>query len=91
MIFSMKACRERISGTTEPQHPWDFARVWHLEPSLFDVDTVYAGVEDAALFKSTDGGMTWKELSGLRKLDSGTSLAAGRRWHLSAHDPACAE
>ena len=38
------------------QHPWEFARVWHLEPSLTDPDTVYAGVEDAALFRSTDGG-----------------------------------
>ena len=37
-------------------HPWEFARVWHLEPSLTDPDTVYAGAEDAALFKSTDGG-----------------------------------
>jgi photosystem II stability/assembly factor-like uncharacterized protein len=59
------------------EHPWDFARVWHLEPSLFDVDTVYAGVEDAALFKSTDGGMTWSELSGLRKLDSGQHWQPG--------------
>jgi hypothetical protein len=48
------------------QHPWEFKRVWHLEPSLTDADTVYAGVEDAALFKSTDGGATWHELSGLR-------------------------
>jgi photosystem II stability/assembly factor-like uncharacterized protein len=48
------------------QHPWDFNRVWHLEPSLTDADTVYAGVEDAALFKSTDGGKSWEELSGLR-------------------------
>jgi len=47
-------------------HPWEFARVWHLEPSLTDPDTVYAGVEDAALFKTTDGGRTWTELSGLR-------------------------
>ncbi len=45
-------------------HPWEFKRVWHLEPSLTDPDTVYAGVEDAALFKTTDGGKTWKELSG---------------------------
>ncbi len=37
-------------------HPWEFKRVWHLEPSLTDADTVYAGVEDAALFQSTDGG-----------------------------------
>ncbi len=47
-------------------HPWEFKRVWHLEPSLTDVDTVYAGVEDAALFRSNDGAMTWKELPGLR-------------------------
>jgi len=48
------------------QRPWEFKRVWHLEPSLTDPDTVYAGVEDAALFRSTDGGQTWHELSGLR-------------------------
>jgi len=49
------------------QHPWEFKRVWHLEPSLTDPDTVYAGVEDAAIFKTTDGGKTWHELSSLRK------------------------
>ena len=48
------------------QHPWEFKRVWHLEPSPSDPDTVYAGVEDAALFRSTDGGKTWHELAGLR-------------------------
>jgi len=48
------------------QRPWEFKRVWHLEPSLTDPDTVYAGVEDAALFRSTDGGQTWQELAGLR-------------------------
>jgi hypothetical protein len=42
--------------------PWEFKRVWRLEPSLSDPDTVYAGVEDAALFRTTDGGHTWKEL-----------------------------
>ena len=47
-------------------HPWEFKRVWHLEPSLTDPNTVYAGVEDAALFKTTDGGRTWKELPALR-------------------------
>ena len=46
------------------QHPWEFKRVWHVEPSLTDPDTVYAGVEDAAIFRSTDGGENWKELSG---------------------------
>jgi hypothetical protein len=49
------------------QHPWEFKRVWRLEPSPTDPDTVYAGVEDAALFRSTDAGKTWKELSGLRE------------------------
>ena len=48
------------------QHPWEFKRVWHLEPSLTDPDTVYAGVEDAALFRSSDGGQSWQELPGLR-------------------------
>jgi photosystem II stability/assembly factor-like uncharacterized protein len=50
------------------QHPWEFKRVWHLEPSLTERDTVYAGAEDAALFKSTDGGHTWDELPGLRSV-----------------------
>jgi photosystem II stability/assembly factor-like uncharacterized protein len=48
------------------QRPWEFKRVWHLEPSLADPDTVYAGVEDAALFRSTDGGQSWAELASLR-------------------------
>ena len=48
------------------QHPWEFKRIWHLEPSLTDPDTVYAGAEDAALFKTVDGGKTWQELPGLR-------------------------
>ncbi len=58
-------------------HPWEFNRVWHLEPSLTDPDTVYAGVEDAALFRSTDGGQTWKELSGLRKHGTGPQWQPG--------------
>ncbi|HEX6405382.1 MAG TPA: exo-alpha-sialidase [Pseudonocardiaceae bacterium] len=58
-------------------HPWEFARVWHLEPSLTDPDTVYAGVEDAALFRTVDGGHTWQELSGLRDHDSGSSWQPG--------------
>ncbi|MBK9943063.1 MAG: exo-alpha-sialidase [Kouleothrix sp.] len=59
------------------QHPWEFKRVWHLEPSLTDPDTVYAGVEDAAMFRSTDGGTTWHELSGLRMHTSGPSWQPG--------------
>jgi hypothetical protein len=58
-------------------HPWEFKRVWHLEPSLTDPDTVYAGVEDAALFRSTDGGKSWHELSGLRGHGSGDKWAPG--------------
>lgn len=59
------------------QHPWKFTRVWRLEPSLTDPDTVYAGVEDAALFRSTDGGTTWQELPGLRQ-------AKGHLWQPGA-------
>jgi hypothetical protein len=58
-------------------HPWEFARVWHLEPSLHDPDTIYAGVEDAALFRSSDAGATWRELSGLRGHDSGSQWQPG--------------
>src|SRR5438128_852843 len=59
------------------QHPWEFKPVCHHEPSFTDPDTAYAGVEDAALFKTTDGGGTWKELSGLRK-------AKGHLWQPGA-------
>jgi photosystem II stability/assembly factor-like uncharacterized protein len=59
------------------QHPWEFKRVWHLEPSLTDPDTVYAGVEDAALFRTTDGGRTWRELPALRS-------AKGHLWQPGA-------
>ena len=59
------------------QRPWEFKRVWHLEPSLTDPDMVYAGVEDAALFRSTDGGQTWQELAGLR-------AAKGNLWQPGA-------
>jgi hypothetical protein len=58
-------------------HPWEFKRVWHLEPSLSDPDTVYAGVEDAALFRSTDGGQSWQELAGLRGHSSGSQWQPG--------------
>jgi photosystem II stability/assembly factor-like uncharacterized protein len=58
-------------------HPYEFKRVWHLEPSLTDPDTVYAGVEDAALFKSTDAGQTWGELPALRQHESAAGWAPG--------------
>ena len=59
------------------QKPWEFKRVWHLEPSLDDPDTVYAGVEDAGLFRSTDGGASWHELAALRGHESGPNWAPG--------------
>ena len=58
-------------------HPWEFKRVWHLEPSLTDPEVVYAGVEDAALFRSDDGGQSWHELSGLRGHGTGAFWAPG--------------
>ena len=57
--------------------PWEFKRVWHLEPSLDEPDVVYAGIEDAALFRSTNGGQTWSELSGLRGHGTGAQWQPG--------------
>ena len=72
---------EGVPGTHQwydgTPHPWEFKRVWHLEPSPTDPDTVFAGVEDAALFRSVDGGQTWKELAGLRGHGSGPSWQPG--------------
>jgi len=59
------------------QHPWEFKRVWHLEPSVTDPDTVYAGVEDAGLFRSVDGGHSWQELAGLRGHGTGPKWQPG--------------
>jgi photosystem II stability/assembly factor-like uncharacterized protein len=59
------------------QHPWEFKRVWHLEPSLSDPDTAYAGVEDAAIFRTTDGAKTWHELAGLRGHGTGPEWQPG--------------
>ena len=59
------------------QHPWEFKRVWHIEPSLDDPNTAYAGVEDAALFRTTDGGKSWQELAGLRGHGTGPQWAPG--------------
>lgn len=71
-------------------HPWEFKRVWHLEPSLDDPDTVYAGVEDAAIFKTSDGGKSWNELAGLREHGSGPRWqpgAGGMCLHTIVIDP----
>ena len=76
------------------QHPWEFKRVWHLEPSLTDPDTVYAGVEDAALFRSNDGAKTWQELAGLRGHGTGPQWqpgAGGMCLHTIILDPSNAK
>jgi photosystem II stability/assembly factor-like uncharacterized protein len=72
---------EGVPGTHQwydgTQHPWEFKRIWHLEPSLTDPETVYAGAEDAALFRTGDGGKSWQELPGLRS-------AKGNLWQPGA-------
>jgi len=83
-VVGNKFAYDGVPGTHQwydgTPHPWEFKRVWHLEPSLTEAETVFAGVEDAALFKSTDGGTTWVELSGLRE------VAAGCWRDVPAHD-----
>lgn len=72
------------------QHPWEFKRIWHLEPSLTNPDVVYAGAEDAALFRSDDGGQNWQELAGLRNHGSGSQWmpgAGGMGLHTIVIDP----
>jgi photosystem II stability/assembly factor-like uncharacterized protein len=85
---------EGVPGTHQwydgTPHPWEFARVWHLEPTPGDPDTLYAGVEDAALFRSADGGRTWQELPGLREHGSGPHWqpgAGGMCLHTIVLDP----
>src|SRR5258708_11113512 len=76
-----KFAYEGVTGTHQhydgTPRPWEFKRVWHFDPSLTDPDTVYAGVEDAAFFRSTDAGQTWHELPGLRGHGSGPRWAPG--------------
>jgi hypothetical protein len=84
---SNKFAYDTADGTGKPltthqwydgtQHPWEFKRVWHLEPSLTDADIVYAGVEDAAIFQSKDGAQNWKEFSGLRGHGTGPKWQPG--------------
>ncbi|HJQ80476.1 MAG TPA: exo-alpha-sialidase [Lacipirellulaceae bacterium] len=72
------------------QHAWEFKRVWHIEPSRDDPDTAYAGVEDAALFRTTDGGKSWHELPGLRGHGTGSKWqpgAGGMCLHTILFDP----
>ncbi len=72
------------------QHPWEFKRVWHIEPSLDDPDIAYAGVEDAAMFRTTDGGKSWHELAALRGHGTGAKWqpgAGGMCLHTILFDP----
>jgi photosystem II stability/assembly factor-like uncharacterized protein len=72
-------------------HPWDFKRVWNFQPSHHDPDVVFAGVEDAALFRSGDGGRSWTELDALRTHSSGQDWmpgAGGMCLHTILIDPA---
>jgi photosystem II stability/assembly factor-like uncharacterized protein len=94
-----KAVGNDLSYATEPgthqwydgtQRPWEFARVWHLEPSLTDPDTVHAGIQDAALFRSSDAGDSWTELTALREHRTGPSWqpgAGGMCLHTIVLDP----
>jgi photosystem II stability/assembly factor-like uncharacterized protein len=85
---------EGVPGTHQwydgTPHPWEFKRVWHLEPSLTDPDVVFAGVEDAALFRTRDGGVSWEEMPGLRAHGSGPKWqpgAGGLCLHTIIQDP----
>jgi hypothetical protein len=81
-VVDNKFAYDGVPGTHQwydgTPHPWEFKRVWHFEPSLNDPDTVYAGVEDAAIFRTTDGGKSWHELPGLR------GHGTGPRWQPGA-------
>ena len=89
---------EGVAGTHQwydgTPHPWEFKRVWHLEPSLTDPDTVYAGVEDAAIFQTKNGGKSWQELPGLRGHGTGPHWqpgAGGMCLHTIILDPSNAK
>jgi photosystem II stability/assembly factor-like uncharacterized protein len=93
-----KFAYDGVAGTHQwydgTPHPWEFKRVWHLEPSLTDPETVYAGVEDAGLFKSTDAGVNWEEMSGLRTHTTGSAWqpgAGGLCLHTIILDPSDAQ
>jgi len=89
---------EGVAGTHQwydgTPHPWEFKRVWHIEPSLTDPDVAHAGVEDAAMFRTTDGGKSWHELPGLRAHGTGSRWqpgAGGLCLHTIIQDPANAK
>ena len=48
------------------QRDWKLNRIWQLTPGhASEPDSFFAGTEEAAIFKSEDGGNVWKELTGL--------------------------
>lgn len=68
-------------------------RIWHIEPGrAAEKGVLYAGTAPAALFRTEDGGKTWKEVKGLSKHPSRKSWtpgAGGLALHsiqLDAHD-----
>ena len=84
-----KFAYEGVPGTHQwydgTPHPWEFKRVWHFEPSLTDPETVYAGIEDAALFRSTDGGQNVAGTLRPARPRLRPQMAARRRWNVPAH------
>ncbi len=51
---------EAYSGQPIPDTPEEVLKVWNIEPGRVDEpDVLYAGVQPAALFKSTDRGQSW--------------------------------
>src|SRR5207302_7779632 len=69
------------------QHPWEFKRVWHLEPSLTDPDTAYAGVEDAGLFRTATAARRGRSSPGCAATARGPSGSRARA--ACASTPSC--
>ncbi len=81
---------EGVPGTHQwydgTQHPWEFKRVWHLEPSLTDPRRSTPGWRTPPCFDRPTGA----DVAGAPRFarGEGSSLGAGRRWHGPAHDRA---
>ncbi len=88
---SNKFVYDGVPGTHQwydgTQHPWEFKRVWHLEPSLHDPEHVYAGVEDAALFRIEGRRQIVERIVRSPKTRHRPEMATGRRWNVSAYNP----
>ena len=78
-----KFAYEGVPGTHKwydgTPHPWEFKRVWRLEPSLSDPDSVYAGVEDAAYcFIRAMGGGIGRKFPGFASMGYRPNGSRGR-------------